>query len=331
MAGSTPNLPFVPNVPSGSEAMSDEGFPVVQSIVDSPPEFWPSAALRRLMFWGALAAVVGGGLSLGSLASQDDSVRLFLDLVGIAPLLVLLGAYLRLAKELPSLTLRRTSIGLFGILLLFSFVGLADTEQGGEEWVAWVVLIAMTLLTIVVIGIVIKRPSWATITTAESTSSGEKKAGWGGLGFVLLAKFFLLKKLARLFGGFELEFFGPVVLFIMGMLAISFLFAGGIVKLRLTRRLGVTAGVLGFIEIVVPVVVAILCGVFFYSLYQVVERVGEDQQAMDAAMDQLAQAWRPRAVTGGILMQSAWSLATLVFFWTVRGNADPDEVLASEG
>jgi hypothetical protein len=71
--------------------------------------------------------------------------------------------------------------------------------------------------------------------------------------------------------------------------------------------------------------------VFFYSLYQVVERVGEDQQAMDAAMDQLAQAWRPRAVTGGILMQSSWSLATLVFFWTVRGNADPDEVLASEG
>jgi phage-related holin len=295
--------------------------------------FQPSARLRTRLLWGCFATLAGGALGVGSVVGKDPMVRLALDLACVPALIVIIAAYLLLAQEVGSLGLRRTALGAIGLLALLSLSSLMDPNEVGAE-VAVGALVALIVGTIAVLGAVAHRPTWAgQPAKPDEASSTQQKAGWGsGLGFLIIVKLFVLGKLGRFLfrGGWDLEEVALVSVGILLLLLVVFMFLAGVVKIRLMGRLGVTSALLGLVEIIAPIAVAGLAVAYLLDVAALVGNAGPLQEGEEEALiEQVDQAWQPTLTAAAIGVHAAWSIMTVLFFWIIRGGADPEEVLSA--
>jgi hypothetical protein len=292
------------------------------------PAFQPSAGLRNWLLAGCFASFTTAVLAVAAYATMDPQAKGFtvatgLDLVAVVPFAIVLGSYLVLARELGSVGLRRSSLGIYGALILGSLLTLANTDFVEHGFavglsIAVLILAALLLLTISY------RPAWA---SASASEGGTAKAGWGGgLSTIGILIFFAIKFLARGFRKVNLgldEFVGLLSLGLILLCAV-FLLVAGIVKTRLWKRLGTTSLLLGVVEALLPFVIIALCVVFFLSIMTVLDNVGPNDEDIDAAIDEQAAAWAPTAQGMLVGIHGVWTIMTVLFFWSVRGSADPE-------
>jgi len=314
--------------------MGDEQYePHVQTdwAEEVAPAFQPSARLRHWLLAGCFASFSTAVLAAASYAALNPKAKGFtvataLDLVAMAPFAVVLGSYLILARELQSIGLRRSSLGIYGCLILGSLLTLADTNFV-EHGFAVGISIAVLVLAMLLLLAISYRPAWASAASTGTAEGGAAKAGWGGgLGTIGLLLFFAIKWLARGFRKVNLGLEEFVALIFLGLMLLSavFLLVAGIVKIRLWNRLGTTSLLLGLVEALLPFVVILLIVVFFLSFLNATENVGPNDEDIDAAFGEHEAAWRP-TITGMMVgIHGVWTIMTVLFFWSVRGSADPE-------
>jgi hypothetical protein len=316
------------------------------------------ANLHRWLGYGGGAALIAGLLMMGSsaltLAGAGQgglSVSEFLSLAALVNLGVVLVSYWQVAVHTQTIGLRKSAIGLFGMLIVMEGAGLNFTEAESHWWniLIWVVLGVVTFLLLIAVW---NLEELETEDEADSSAEAADKPAEGKIaavgadaganpgapeqdekpapektgkvaGGVLAALAFValiaLKATAKV-GGKALMKVMSVELFEIllggtGMI-LTGMFLGwfALVKFRLRKELGGIAAWLALVE----VIAIVLVGLGFAGMAWDPFRAFQQAPLNEDAFKGIEATWMARFDVGSIVLSSDWAILTASLFWSYR-------------
>jgi hypothetical protein len=238
--------------------------------------FRPDPDLAGQLLAGALGALAAGGLAVAATLAESSpnpapgfTLAHGLAWAALVPLCWVLRAYLALARATESTGLRKSSLCLFGTVVLLNVAELATLDGLGLGWhiAAWAILgigfLALVTAPFVPAGSAETPPgaedtpeAKESVGAEESGSAASKTGLVGGLAvalvvvFKLTAKSFfvkllLVRNLGRLLSKLDAEMAGAVALAVLVLLGAAFVIWFAASKIRLRDRLGGMAALVG--------------------------------------------------------------------------------------
>jgi hypothetical protein len=328
--------------------------------VDSRP---PSGlSLRRWLGFGAFAALVAGLLAAGSSALslagwQQGALNTseFLSLASLLTLGVVLAAYWQVSLQTRTPGLRKSALGLFGVLVIGELATLNISEGNWRWWniAIWVVLVLATALLLIVVWNLeeiekegadgksdtgpeqkAEAEAAAAGTGAPAGSAQQDSKTWHGnnvkaagvvlaalgtLGLIVL-KAFVRVGVRRLMKSMDLNLFEILVLGALLVLAVVFLVWFAVVKIRLRKELGVISALAGSVELFMILLGALALGGMLLDMFQVLKQAGLNEEAMQAGFEAVAATWSRRTDIGALVVNELWALLTAGLFLNCRAR-----------
>lgn len=327
--------------------------------LDSQP-WLPSPLLRGRLFAGICAALFAGGLlALGSFIELAQGHPPGFTLAHAAnwgallPALWIVATYSAVGQEAESPGLAKSAQCLFGAIVLLDLYELATLNVLPIGWVValWVVFV-LTLIVILVLPFVSHRGPEKPVASAPSDTNDDApqsppaapspedgeaamtRTKAGVFGIIALVGVAVLKVLAK--GGLFLKLFaarGIVRLFtklnldweslaaiVALVLACVFLIWFAAAKIRLRRRLGGMASLVGWSEILCFLLaLGVLIGLGV-QLATAAERPGINNQELE----ELQQKFNDEVTIVALVASLAWTSLTVSFFAALRNRVDVD-------
>ncbi len=322
----------------------------VEDDIDTP--LWlPSPELRRRLWMASWLTLATGVLfSASSVASMTEGNAKGITVAdgfawaALLPALYLAFTYCAIAKEVDSPSLAKSVQCVFLVTVLLRIYQLATASAFNlfGQILVWSVFV-LGLLGLVLLPFLSthEKPTWGggppkpdpptedKRSTAEAAAAGATRAG--ALGAVVIGIFAVFK----FFGKFlvKIALFKGIVNFVQNLawhlvavglvilMAIAYLVWFAIAKIRLSKRLGGMAAVLGWFEIV-RLIVVFGCGLLVNA------EIADAR--LQPEMDPNARA----EFEAGLLSDFAaielgadvlWTALTICFFLSVRGRRDPQD------
>jgi hypothetical protein len=297
-------------------------------LYDSPVARWiPSPALRGRLLLGAVAALAFGGLAaLASLAERGQGqagpmspARAF-GVASLIPLAGVLWTYLGVGREVDSFSLRKSAWCALGVMFLWELLGFSENNPLAPWWDA-VILIAIAAGLAGFLILAFYSPSDAEPADKNKGSVGPKgaKAGWGGLGIVLVVLAKIGVKFLILFGikgaGWELM----VLLFLIAC-TVGFFLRFAVCKIQLRGKLGGFAAFVGVAQILGMIGAGIFIAYVLIATREAMQQPGTDEKALEALEDY----WKNLAIWMVAGANLAWALLTALLFLTLWTRHDPE-------
>jgi hypothetical protein len=319
--------------------------------------------LYRWLGYGAFAAVaatllsiVSSALTLGGWPQGGFGLPEIIYVTALIPLGVVLGAYYKVSLQTGTPALRRSALGLFGMLVVLELASLNISEGEPRWWnvVIWVVLALVTGLFLVIVWnlVEIEKESGEDIpdTKAEQQANDEPAAptsggtpggaappggGWSAgtpgkatgavLGILAAIGLLVLKAGARAAGRRVMKAMdatGAEAVVMIAILILAAVFLGwfAVTKIRLRQVLGPLAGAAGLVELLVILLFGLMMAGTFRDMFQAVERAGFNEQAAEANVKAVVAAWTQRAELGSIVLSGVWAALTVGLFLSYRGR-----------
>jgi hypothetical protein len=255
------------------------------------------------------------------------------DVVALAPQLLIAAAYLVLAREAGARGLWKSAAGMLGSYLLMYFLGVVMLEVLSDAWnTAIMVTTAMGLLGLLAFSIsglprFVKQPDNNDSPTA-STQESESSSGIGFMGHLGAFVFFImLRGIFRRFirpmlgGGFGPDDWVMIEFFAVLAVGLSFAVWFAVTKIGLHKKLGSMARVLGSTEILILLLHVGLAVIVFAAI---ISEAAANPQLDDDAIDQLLTPWMKRGTLISTSCHVIWVALTAVFFASLRKRGEQD-------
>lgn len=324
------------------------------------PSWYPSPLLRVRLFAGICAALFAGGLlALGAFIELAHgrpgglTLAHAADWGALLPALWIVAAYSALGKEAESPALAKSAQCLFGTIVLLDLYELATLNVLPFGWLValWVVfvlgLVVVLFLPFVSHAAAEKQLSPDSANTndaapqsspaAQPTEDGEAamtrtKAGiFGAIALIgvavlkvlakggLFFKIFAARGIVRLFMKLNLDWESAAAI-VAFILACVFLIWFAAAKIRLRRRLGGMAALVGWSEIICMLLaLGVLIGLGI-QLASAAEQPGINNQELEELRLKFADDVTIVALVAGLV----WTSLTVSFFAALRNRADLD-------
>lgn len=322
----------------------------------------PGPGMHHTLLLGAVGALLGGGLVAGSTITEIAAGKLpgvssahILGWIALVPLVGVLKTYWNLGRDLGHHGLQKSALGMYLILVLSQLFELASLKGIALGWeiAAWV---GLSIGLLALFGVpfisskdvavaalsasVVDRASLEAVKRAtddhSETSTQKTRAGALGslglgllallklLGKGLLAKLLLLRLGGRLFRQANLDW-GLLVWALVVLFGSGFLIWLAIAKIRLAKKLGGFAALVGVLELAGLVVVVGLIGTALVVLMP-------DNPAAppDPAQEALAAQWEQVFAGVSIAVALGWGMLTALLFLIVRKRYEPEGNFAED-
>jgi hypothetical protein len=319
--------------------------------------------LYRWLGYGAFAAVlatllsiVSSALTLGGWPQGGFGLPEIIYLSALIPLGVVLGAYYKVSLQTGTPGLRRSALGLFGMVIVLELASLNLSEAEPRWWniVIWVVLALATGLFLLVVWNLVEiekeaaddkpdtkpeqesndEPATPTgaVTPADAVqadggaSAGIPAKGTGAvLGILAAVGLFVLKAGAKVAGrrvmkAMDASGAEAVVMVAILILAAVFLVWFAVAKIRLRQVLGPLAGAVGLAELLVILLIELLMAGMLWDMFRAVEQAGFNEQAAEANLKAVETIWTQRAESGSIVVGIVWAALTAGLFLSYRSR-----------
>lgn len=335
--------------------MHDNPFDPVDSSEPFAKPWLPSPRLQARLWMAVWAMLLAGGLLAAGAAAAlaQGPVQGFTPAHGLAwaafvPLWLVLRTYLDLARETESVGLQKSALGLFWVGVFLQALALAGQKVLPWGWeVTLVVAVALGLLAVLAyLGSpsagATGKPPQATVPPAEAASApaeatpGATAASKVGIVaslavglFVLVkvlakgglfAKFVAVKFIGRMIKNLSLDTVAAVEGVILVLCAAGFLVWFGAAKVRQRGPLGRPAAVVGWLEILTPVLFGlILAGWLLFAFQPALEQPG-------VADKDLAKLWiqlEGTLLAVALQVSLFWALLTALLFRSLQGRFAP--------
>jgi hypothetical protein len=173
----------------------------------------------------------------------------------------------------------------------------------------------------------------ATANTAQQDAppAGGKPAKSVGpvLGGVAVAALFLLKILLR--AGAKLaakkgvplmsmDLIGVLLFVALLLLVVVFLVWFAVVKIRLRKKLGAFATLVGSVELLMILLGGLALAGLLWDAFQVLSQADLDEKAMDVGFEAVVATWTRRVAVGAIVVSALWALLTAGLFVDCRSR-----------
>ena len=296
----------------------------------TPVLFTPGERCRRWLLIGMILLLIDLVMGVASTVlefqhwgEEGFTPDVVLGYAAIIPQMLIVVAYLVLAREADARGLWKSCAGMAGSYLLVCLIGLVLLEvlpAAGNTAVMIVVAIGILgLLGFSISGIPrFAEPSAPATPEDEAKSSGVP--GWiGGLASFIV--YLVLRGLYRRFirpvlgEGFEADDWTMMEFFALLVFGVSFAIWFAITKIRLRRKLGSMACVTGSAEILILLVHA---GMAIAVLAVIINTAAVNPQIDDDGIDRLLDPWMKRGSLITVTSHAIWAVLTFAFFASVR-------------
>jgi hypothetical protein len=316
---------------------TDDSFsdPRLQTPTDDPV-LRPSDRTCRWLFWGMWAVLADGALWVTSsfleLAfwNRDGlTPDVIVGYLAFLPEVVVLGAWLVLAREAASGGLWKSAIGYMGSFWLMGLL-LLVLEELLNDWGNTAVLIATGIgIVAMVVLLFAPKPGWDAQRRKNSETQSRGKTEDGDRGcfghiVVVIVLFLLrggLRKLNRQFPALQ---FGPdlwtmVALAAVILLILTFGIRLAVAKIRLRQTLGTLAAWLGAAELLFIVLHLAAVAAFLVFLATNVQ-----PQLNDQDIERMIDPWLRTGTIVSAVCYAIWTMLTAVFFSSIRSRGALD-------
>ena len=254
------------------------------------------------------------------------------DVIALAPQLLIAAAYLVLAREAGARGLWKSAAGMLGSCLLMHLVGLVMLEILSEDMeTTCLITTAVGHLGLLIFSISgfprYVKPSDESESPTTQTQQSESSEGLGCAGHLgALVFFMMLRGIFRRFiplmgGGFGPDNVAMIEFFAILAFGLSFAVWFAITKIRLHEKLGSMARVLGSAEIIILLLHAGLAAII---LAAIISAAAANPQLDDDGVDQLLTPWMQRGTLLSTSCHVLWVLLTAAFFASLRKRAEQD-------
>jgi hypothetical protein len=295
---------------------------------ESRSKLWtPSPAMRGRLLLGAMASVAYGGLvaaaALTARAQDEEQAMppaLFLLWASAIPAAGILWAYLGVAREVGSHSLRKSSWCAFGVIFLWQIAIVTAVGQL-PDWGEALILCAIAVgsFSLLILAFHSSNAPAVAGTDAANTSPSGSKAGWGGAGLALL---FLVKIASKflLQMGLRQGMWEAIVLMFLLACTIGFLVRFAICKIQLRVKLGGMATIVGVAEIagLIGAGVVLLCAIL--AIQEVAQAVGHTEKDLE----DLQRHWVNTSLLFTASVSLAWTTLTALLFVILWHRHDPE-------
>jgi hypothetical protein len=324
--------------------MSDEVIEPVEEIEAEEEPWVPGPSLHGPLLGGALATLMTAGLAVGSsvlefqqVNPQGFTLAQALGWAALVPGILVARTFYLLAQESQSFSLQKSSLCLFGTLVLFQVYELASLHilpEGGQ--IALWAVIVLGLLALV--GALFVHPGKAEEKAKKplpiEAASGAKNNKKGLLGGLAVAVFVILKLVGKGLLGKILIFRGIGKLLnnvnnanwepaaITGLLLCGgvYLIWFAVSKIRLRGQLGGMAALAGWIELLLLVVGGGVFVSFLLEFFSAMNQPG----IKDQDLEELVKTWSQTIFLTEISAIIIWGMMTAFLFLSVRARFKPD-------
>jgi hypothetical protein len=314
-----------------------------QSRVENPAiSLWrPNYRCRRWLLIGLI--MLAADLVLGLLATALEfrhwgedgfSPDVVVAYVAIIPQIVFITSYLVLAREAGERGLWKSAAGMLGsylVMCLLSIVFMEVLPEAGNTAITVAAAAGIVaLLAFSISGI----PRFTNQVAAdqppspasETASSGDGGFGWLG-GIAAFIAFVVMRAIVRRFimpvFGARLGIDDWALIECVAIIAFGLTFAVwfAITKIRLRRKLGAMACVIGTTEILI---ILVHVGMAAVILCMIMTEAAAAPQLDDAGIEKLLDPWMKRGSLTSATCHVVWVVVTAAFFFSLRQQSEQD-------
>ena len=292
---------------------------------------WLLIGILALMV-DACLSTTGSVLELKFWDHDGFNAGTLLRLVGILPQILVLNAYLTLARDAHARGLWKSTAGVYACFWVGQLLAISFVEDPPKQW-ANVCAVASGFGIVGILLFLFSRiprfeakPNRNEPDAVDSEESEEESKGGGCFGHaIIFALVILVRMLARnnRLGGFDIgaDEWKLIGLVVIGLLSLIFVLWSAVAKIRLREQLGPIAALVGGMEIVVVLLHLAMVSACAIAM---ISAIADNPNLGDKQIDALFDPWGRAGTIISSVCYVVWALLTAWFFSSIRGLSESE-------